>query len=356
MKRELVDWLDVVLNGWLAFCVALIGLPCVFAVQARAADIPSLFDPPGGSPELINRHAALAQERSALRVRTESHNSRCRAVEEGTPLYDECASTRGSLVAALNQHIQASNQYNEAVLAECSHRQEGASKLSDLQQRFETDKRVINNFGFEQNVQDIQAWAEAGEEAQKKARSDLVAFAVDGILDGLKVGIAATPALSQVLSDKLVAVFQTLGFTEGDKAYIVASRIGGRISPQDAEMLANRIEQGKKAYDRYSATRDLVGARRSLEIAQALTSLGAVYSPKLVPLALELEAVSLTTYGAEQVAAKHQIEKLTTMTELQLQDLATAAKKLKNDAAELGLVSSLLKSHPACDSTGFVRR
>ena len=82
---------------------------------AGAAQLPSLpeIPPPiaAAHPDLVQRRAALVQERDALRIRTGKHNSRCGSVEEGSHEAARCDEALALLSADVDRHIQQCDRF-----------------------------------------------------------------------------------------------------------------------------------------------------------------------------------------------------------------------------------------------------
>lgn len=93
------------------------GVLLLFAVgDAPAQPIPGLLEIEdalaAASPELVEKRSALAAERKQLLDRTNRHNGKCSAVEEGSAAERQCAEAYAKLAAAINKHVEASKRYN----------------------------------------------------------------------------------------------------------------------------------------------------------------------------------------------------------------------------------------------------
>lgn len=97
-----------------AVLLSLVGL-------ASAQQIPALTALPAtvaaSNPDLVGRRAVLVQERTTLHGRTDSLNTRCAAVREGSAAEASCNSDQGTLLTALDSHIQQSKDFNTAAQA-----------------------------------------------------------------------------------------------------------------------------------------------------------------------------------------------------------------------------------------------
>ena len=85
---------------------------------ASAKSIPALTVLPAAvaaaNPGLVDRRAALMQERAMLHGKIDSLNTQCAAVVEGSPAEASCKRTQTSLLSALTSHIQKSKDFNAA--------------------------------------------------------------------------------------------------------------------------------------------------------------------------------------------------------------------------------------------------
>ena len=99
----------------LTACLSLLGL------SAQAVDIPGLpvMQPEiaAAHPELVTQREALLKERKALLDRTNRHNTSCETVEVGSAADASCTKAYATLETAINNHVQASQRYNEHYLA-----------------------------------------------------------------------------------------------------------------------------------------------------------------------------------------------------------------------------------------------
>jgi len=88
---------------------------------APAQQIPGLIElsanVAAANSDLVMRRAALVQERTTLHGEDSSLRARCRAVEEGSAADAACEQDKAALLAAINTHIQKSNEFNAAAQA-----------------------------------------------------------------------------------------------------------------------------------------------------------------------------------------------------------------------------------------------
>ncbi|HEX3105225.1 MAG TPA: tetratricopeptide repeat protein [Terriglobales bacterium] len=240
----------------------------------------------------------------------------------------------------------------------CTQGANAASAYFDLKQRVQTDQQIIRNFGFEQRADEIQAWADLGEQARKsyqeKARVFLMDLALDNIVGGLQAGVSSAPAISQELSNRLVSMFRAAGLPNDDVAFHIAKKVGETLTPEQADILAGRIENVKHAYDRTKDLKDLANSEGGIELARSVVAVAGWRNPNFALLAKDLDTVSLAIYATRYEKAKYQINKLTQLTETQLTELNDFTLRLRNDTAQLDDTVKALKSLPSCDSTTMI--
>lgn len=255
--------------------------------------------------------------------------------------------------------LKGTGDASPAAMDKCTQRAVAAAAYPDLKQRVLADQQRIQNFNFGQTAEHIQAWGRLSEEArqsyEEKAqdmRSPAYAASLAVDVTVAKHGIENLPVMSDALSEKLIALFHAQGLPEGNRAYTIARRIGDAISREDAEILENRIGDAQAAISTaLDAGTNVVNGPRALDLSHFMLSLGSFFSPQLGFLADDLDTVSLATYGTQYQWSKHNINKLTALTEDQLKDLSDAVQRLKADATQLHNVAKLLQTLPLCDST-----
>jgi hypothetical protein len=347
---------------WLVLAVML--LP-----NALSAQVPTTANIPDDLPAqlrlpLTQTRSSLVQRRDQIRGRVAEQKAKCSAVPEGTSQQQTCQVSKSELQTAINQYAADVRTFNDnvatAVATPCAQRATEESAYSDLKQRVQTDQQIIRNFGFEQRSDEIQAWADLGEQARKsyqeKAHRVLMDFALDSIVGGLKTGVSSAPAISQELSNRLISMFKAAGLPNDDIAFQIAQKVGKTITPEQADILAGRIDNVKHAYDRSKDLNDLANSENGIELTRSVVAVAGWRNPGFAVLAKDLDTVSLAIYALQYEKAKHQINKLTQLTEIQLTELNDFTLRLRNDSAQLGDTLKALKSLPSCDSTTMIRK
>lgn len=106
---------------WTGARVAVVVIGLLAMGSAQAIDIPALpmVQPniAAANPALVQQRETLIKERKALLDRTNSHNSRCSAVEAGSAADASCTKAYPALEAEIKSHVQASKLYNDNYLA-----------------------------------------------------------------------------------------------------------------------------------------------------------------------------------------------------------------------------------------------
>lgn len=242
----------------------------------------------------------------------------------------------------------------------CEQRAEAAATYAELKPRVLTDEQVIRSFGFSQRGEDILAWGELGEDARSRYANQregiLASVALDEITGVLKAGVSAAPAITPEFSERLIAVLEAAGIPEDNASYIIARQVGGTITPGEAEILTRNLDHVKNMYTAAKGAEGVVNPRGSLDLAGSIISLAGLFNEEIALLSKDVDTISLAVYATEYGVAKHQISKLTTLTEDQLKELNDYIGRLKADTAQLHNAEQLLSSLPSCGSTGFVSK
>jgi hypothetical protein len=336
------------------------------ALSAQGAAIADLPDDLPAQPrlQLTQARSSLVQRRDQIKGRVAEQKANCSAVPEGTSHQQTCQVSKSELQTAINQYAIDVRTFNDevatAIATPCAQRATEESAYSDLKQRIQTDQQIIGNFGFEQRSDEIQAWADLGEQARKsyqeKAHRVLMDFALDSIVGGLKTGVASAPPISRELSNRLVSMFRAAGLPNDDVAFQIAKKVGKTITPEQADILAGRIDNVKHTYDRSKDLNDLANSEGGIELTRSVVAVAGWRNPGFALLAKDLDTVSLAIYALQYEKAKYQINKLTRLTETQLTELNDFTLRLRNDTAQLGDTVKALKSLPSCDSTTIIRK
>jgi len=151
-------------------------------------------------------------------------------------------------------------------------------------------------------------------------------------------------------------MFSAAGLPNDDVAFQIAQKVGEAITPEQANILAGRIDNVKHAYDRTKDLKDLGNSEGGVELAKSVVAVAGWRNPDFTLLAKDLDTLSLAIYATRYEKAKYQINKLTQLTETQLTELNDFILRLRNDTAQLSNTAKALKSLPSCDSTTMIRR
>ena len=183
-------------RAWLVLAVLL--LP-----GALTAQVPAIADIPDDLPAklrlpLAQTRASLVVRRDQLKGRVSEQYDKCSAVPEGSPQEQLCRVSKAELQTAIGEYAADVRKFNaDVAVANCAQRANAEAVYSDLKQRIQTDQQIIHNFGFEQRADEIQAWADLGEQAresyEKKARVILIDVTLAGVVAGLQDGVSAAP-------------------------------------------------------------------------------------------------------------------------------------------------------------------
>jgi hypothetical protein len=322
-------------------------------ISAMAQQIPALVVLPASinvsHPSLADRRTALLRERDALHARVSTLNARCAAVEEGSVAAASCEAEQSSLRAALNAHIKQSNDFNAEAHAASNHEVDRApcSQVAQLQSRFDSltqqisqDRQVIQNFGFDKTVEQIEYWGSLPGRQVEDAKKSFRAMLFDATLGSVSEAAGAVGSLTPEEVDVLNRLAEAQG---AQPLGIVAG----------AQGLHTSLEFLEKTKHVYQGADDV----RKGQMLDAAITLGGLAS-KNRAFGLLLTADGWAAYQVYQSAkAVKTVNYLTRLIEGDLILLKSRSEKLKNSVNQLTAVKKQLAELGAeCDSTNLVQK
>lgn len=322
-------------------------------ISAIAQQIPALVVLPASinasHPSLADRRAALLQERAALHARVSTLNARCAAVEEGSTAAASCEAEQSSLRAALNAHIKLSNDFNEEAHAASNHEVDQApcSQVAQLQSRFDSliqlisqDRQVIQNFGFDKTVEQIEYWGSLPGRQVEDAKKSFRAMLFDATLGSVSKAVGAVGSLTPEEVDVLNRLAEAQG----------AQPLGIVAGAHGLHTALECLDEVKHVYE---GANDV----RKGQMLDAALKLGALTS-KNPAFGLLLTADGWAAYQVYQSAdAVKTVDHLTRLIEGDLILLKSRSERLKNSVNQLTAVKKqLAELGPGCDSTNLVQK
>jgi len=216
-----------------------------------------------------------------------------------------------------------------------------------LMDRIGLSLEVIQKLGFNKTREEIESWAQLGEQARKSyeetAQSIVWDWALLAVEEALRPEFASSLVRAGELSDKLVLLLEKANVPRQDDLYGLARSVRKKMSRREAEKLTKQLERRVQILE----TGKAIDEFKNLEVFQALLSVASVVRPAQASafgfLILDPDTLSMSVYGLESEAAKHQIENLGTLTEGGLKLLKTYTDQLKNYEDSLSRAKRTLK-------------
>jgi hypothetical protein len=324
---------------------ALLACMCLLVAGAAAADepIPSLRSVPASLA--ADARARLAGERSKLSDAFDALNqdvgrfeARCRGVATGTPDDAQCQTDDTTLEGRRSEYISEANAYNSEVLAALN------ARVDTLAQAIKHDQQAIRNLGAGRNAGEYDDWVgmsadaekerdEQCKEALREAGKEVLEAAFKNALEhGLdKIGSFNPPKANALITRMRNAGFHS-PFIEAQLRK-VAYTAGKPEMREDAKALIEMLEKSKDAWD----LDDLTDASDSKKWEAGASVLGLFVEDKRLELIgkLTLQEVRASFYSVNnnivRRLAMSEVDDLTRLNEMQLQNLKILSAKLTSD-------------------------
>jgi len=250
--------------------------------------------------------------------------------------------------------VDALDQFKHALVA---HAQDDFNRFSG---QVEMDRQILQNFGFQRTVDEMESWTHYSEKAQKEYTRQAQDEVIGKFFQSIHLRaqeMAATPQITRQRAVSLYNLFKTAGVK--DQALFGALAAAGRGDPQIPErMLWEKITAG---VEKLNDAREVVQTEdQALNIFNSMLDVAGWLAPELAPeLSIVKDAswIGYATYThGEVVYGLHKVDRLTALTEAQLQDLEPVTRRLKQDVDGLVAAKKVLKWAAASSgSTSLVR-
>jgi hypothetical protein len=321
--------------------LAVLLLPSILVAQVpKIADLPDTV-PAQQRVQLTQKREKLIAEKSELVRKAAAHNTKCSAVPKDTPEWNSCSDEQTELEAERQKYIDAVNRFNHEVeQAHCSQVAELQNQFESLTQQINLDRQVVQNFGFQKTVAQIEYWGNLPERQIEDAKNAFKAVLFDATLGSVSEAAGAVGSLTSEEVDAL----NRLADIEG------APPLGIVAGARDVHKALQFLDKTKSAYE-------LADAVRKGQLLDAAVKLGDLAS-KNHPFWLLLKADGWATYQIYQSAtAVKTVHDLTKVNEGDLILLKSRSEKLKNEVNQLtGVKKHLAELSSKCDSTGLVEK
>lgn len=322
-------------------------------VSPAHAAIPAMPDIPTALPDavrepLIEKRNPLALKRQALIAEGEANTRQCTGVIERSAEHRACLAKltgfNAKVEALRGERDRLADEIDGAIVAEIRRLQGEDARLT---RSIDTGITAINNLGFARRAEDFQEWAKLADDTRKQFDDECKTQAIDIIaslaqekmLDALKgMDSARLKRLIEMLEKKKDPTKEVTLKALRD---LSASKAIGRAGmAKDAAMAATAIDRGiqgalvEKREDQLRLWMDMICDFS--DMTEVMKGCHLIKS--------ELLVVTAVVYNnASRRVARHEIERLTRMTEDQLRGLKKINEVLTKHVKERNAVRAKIK-------------
>lgn len=223
--------------------------------------------------------------------------------------------------------------------------QDDAAKLI---QQVAVDRQIIQNFGFDETVGDIERWEERGASAQeackKEAEKRLLGTALKGLASAAE---KVAPKLTSTRAISWINLLKRSGHPEEAKWYKnhAIDIASGNVS------MPTFTQQFAEDADKIADGINLLSPEKLIDVADSTLTVAALAAPEFAPILLAIkEGLGLghqLIVCSEGASSGLAIRKLTTVTEDKLKDLKKYSEQFKKDVDDLKRSNCILKAASA---------
>lgn len=289
------------------------------------------------------RRTRLDEQRKALAQKVAAHNARCRNVPpENAALTADCSAAQQSLnseVQTYRQSVVAFN--NDLATAIDAVRPQMQARVKELDVLIQRDAQAIRHLGFARRAEDFAEWERLGAKA-KTEFEDEVMEAITGIaVDKLRSGVLSVfKDFDAAKAARMTDFIRTRGVKPEPVALIAAIERVGRAPDKsriadDAALIVRQFEDWRKAREAMGGSNESIK-----EVGNLLE--GFISDPRVGLLMTGLKLTTAAVYNnATRRVARHEVERLTTLTEQQLKDLERLRKLMETHVRERNALVSV---------------
>lgn len=279
--------------------------------------------------ELLNRRAKLESDYERLTQDIAAHEGRCLNKPKTPELVADCSASQSSLNARIGAQNKAEAEFARTL--EVAARDRRAA----LEKQIANDVEAIRRLGFARRAEDFAEWDQLALQAKTEFENEVLDTITDIAIDKARGGILeAFKGFDSAKATRMVQWIRARGVKPEPTALINAiERVGlapdkARVA-DDAEFIVKQIEDFRKGR---------AAASDPVESAKFISGLleGTISDPRVAFLITEIKLTTSALYNnAARRVARAEVERLTKLTEKQLQDLHRLQKLLERHVGEL---------------------
>src|SRR5271157_1942168 len=292
--------------------------------------------------QIIVQPCKSERRRKATEIRVEIEGCSCTAAQQQHEKEELDATLQSEMRRCEQKGAEELDEFKRALVA---HAQDDFNRFSG---QVETDRQILQNFGFPRTVDEMESWTQYSEKAQKEYKRQAQDEVIGKFFQSIHLRaqeMAATPQITRQRAVGLYNLFKATGVK--DRALFDALAAAGRGDPQIPERMlwekiTNRIEKLNDA-------REVVQTEdQALSIFNSMLNVAGWLAPELAPELMSILKdatwIGYATYTHAEVAyGLHKVDRLTTLTEAQLKDLEPVTRRLKQDVDGLVAAKKVLK-------------
>ena len=325
-------------------------LACLLRAGAAVAQddqIPSLVQVPMSLPSDVRAHlsdtrSGLSGTYDALNTDVNAFEATCGHVAAGSPEDVKCQAPYTALEARRSDYISKATAYNTEVRTDLE------ARVAALHAVIKRDQQAIRNLGVAKTAGEYDSWVDLSSDAEKErdeqckealreAGKDVLEAAV---MNALEHGLDKIGSLNPPKANALITRLRNAGISN---TYIetmlrkIAYTPGKPDKMRDAKELIHYLEQSKDVWN----LDDLTNASDSKKWEAGADVLGLFVQDKRLELIgkLTLQEVRVSFYSVNNNIVRRlaidEVDDLTRLNELQLQDLKILSAKLESDVKTL---------------------
>lgn len=309
--------------------VSLLTLLVPMLAAGQDSGLPEVPKALAQNTELVSRRAKLESDYERLTQDMTAHEGRCLSKTRTPELVADCKASQ----SALNERIAAQNKAEEEFAR--SLEVAGRDRRVALEKQIASDVEAIRRLGFARRAEDFAEWDHLALQAKTEFENEVIDTIADIAIDKARGGILeAFKGFDSGKATRMLQWIRARGIKPEPTALINAiERVGlapdkARVA-DDTEFIVKQIEDFRKG----RAT-----AGDPVESAKFISGLleGTISDPRVAFLITEIKLTTAALYNnAARRVARAEVERLTTLTEKQLQDLQRLQKLLERHVGEL---------------------
>jgi DNA polymerase III alpha subunit (gram-positive type) len=307
----------------------------VSAEVAKPISVPDAL-PESERADLYNLRTTLLAKGAQLENEIEHQKGTCSKVNvEDVLLMTKCTQWSSDLQKKDTDHFIAVTNFNESV------KRRMEALIERLQLQVNQDEQAIQHLRLEKRAEDFDEWTKLSTQAKEQFKTTTLGLVFDNVMNVSAMSVRRVAALSPPSANRLISNLQGAGVT--DPYLFTAIRKVADVAgkPEMSGAVKELLDRTGQAKDLVLSAKELSAQRpeavqAQLEMMVRVLSWGLEESPVLKLLVEDLEFTTASVYNnVTRRISRAQVERLTKLTEQELQSLRTLIELLKKHVQQL---------------------